>query len=392
MTARRMKEFVPSGIRAVMAMALEREQRGIELIHMEVGQPQFDTPEHIKQAVASACSNPVPGYTPNLGMPSLRDLVAQRVSVRSGISVSSASVGITSGAVMGLSLAIQATVDPGDEVLVPDPGWPNYRSAVTLAGGHVVPYQLNRARGFSIDIDLVESLLTPRTRMIIVNSPGNPTGVVADKETMSALIELADRHGVYVLSDEVYEDIVFRGSHHSILMDGLSDRLILVSGVSKSYAMTGWRIGWMVAPEEVVDAAAKLVEPLVSCPASMSQIAAEAALLGPQDCVSMMREVYGKARDTAAGILGPLGVMATDPGGAFYALVDVSATRQSSDEFVRGLIETKNVAVAPGVTFGESAEGYVRLSTALPEEALADGCRRIRQYLEEHGVSGNEDA
>lgn len=392
MTAQRMKAFVPSGIRAVMAMAREREQQGAELIHMEVGQPQFDTPAHIKEAVAAACSKPVPGYTPNLGVPRLRDLVAQRVSARNGISLNSTSVGITSGAVMGLSLAIQATVDPGDEVLVPDPGWPNYRSAVTLAGGQVVPYQLDRTGGFAIDMERIETLLTPRTRMIIVNSPGNPTGVVADQESVSALIELADRNGVYVLSDEVYEDIVFRGRHHSILMNGMSERLILVSGVSKSYAMTGWRIGWLVAPEDVVDAAAKLVEPLVSCPASMSQIAAEAALLGPQDCVSMMRDAYREARETVTEILGPLGVMATDPGGAFYALVDVSGTGQRSEEFVRGLMATKNVAVAPGATFGESTEGYVRLSTALAEEALAEGCRRIRDYLQEHSAGSSEDA
>lgn len=392
MIANRMKEFTPSGIRAVMAMAQEREQQGAELIHMEVGQPQFDTPDHIKRAVADACSRPVPGYTPNLGTGRLRELVAERVASRNGVNVSGASVGITAGAVMGLSLAIQATVDPGDEVLVPDPGWPNYRSAVTLAGGQVVPYRLDRARGFSIDVGRIESLLTPRTRMIIVNSPGNPTGVVAERESVLELVDLADRNGIFVLSDEVYEDIVFRGTHHSILMNGMSDRLILVSGVSKSYAMTGWRIGWIVAPEEVVDAAAKLVEPLISCPASVSQIAAEAALVGPQDCVSTMRDAYDQGGEIVSDILGPLGVMATEPGGAFYALIDISGTGQSSAEFVRGLMESKNVTVAPGATFGESTEGYVRLSTALSQEPLAEGCRRIRDYVQESAGALTEDA
>ena len=202
-----------------------------------------------------------------------------------------------------------------------------------------------------------------------------------DEKVLRGLVDLAARHEVYVLSDEIYEDIIFEGSHHSILADGLGERLLMVSGVSKSYAMTGWRIGWLVAPPEIIQAAAKLIEPLTSCPATASQIAAEAALRGPQSCVGDMRDAYAKSLQALTDILEPLGVLASRPGGAFYVLLDISATGQTSEEFARDLLETKHVAVAPGLTFGASADQYVRLSTALSEETLREGCSRIRDYV-----------
>jgi aspartate/methionine/tyrosine aminotransferase len=389
MTAKRIDELFPSGIRAVMALSQQMERQGARVIHMEVGEPHFDTPEHVKAAVADALRTKVAGYTPNLGLLSLREAVAQRVSDRHGIAVDATSVGVTSGAVMALSLSILATVDPGDEVLVPEPGWPNYFSAVALAGARAVPYQLEASQGFALDLDQIESLITPRTRMIFVNSPSNPTGAVVAEKTMRGLVELSQRHGLYVLSDEIYEDIVFDGAHHSILMDGLTDRLIMVSGASKSYAMTGWRIGWLVGPPEVVTAAGRLVEPVSSCPVTVSQIAAEAAVRGPQELVTEMRDAYRRARDIVIDVLGPLGIVPARPGGAFYALLDISATGQSSDQFTRGLLDAKHVAVAPGATFGKAADRYIRVSTALSEAELVQGCQRIREHLEDHaGSSG----
>lgn len=384
MTAQRISQLFPSGIRAVMAAAQERERQGIRVIHMEVGQPHFDTPAHIRAAVAAALVTGIPGYTPNMGLLSLREAVAERISGRLGAPVGPSSVCITSGAVMALSLAVQATVDPGDEVLVPDPGWPNYHSAVAMAGGRAVPYLLDPRDGFTIDLERIENLITPRTRMIMMNSPSNPTGVVASEEAVRGLIALANRRGIYVLSDEIYEDMVFRGTHHSILTEGVGDHVLMVSGASKSYAMTGWRIGWLVGPDPVIDAAGRLIEPLTSCPASASQVAAEAAVRGPQDFVGMMRDTYSRAVATLTEILGPLGVIVAEPGGAFYALLDVSRTGQSADEFVRGLLDRKCVAVAPGSTFGNSTGGFVRLSTALSESEFAQGCLRIHEYFEEN--------
>ncbi len=381
MLSERVSQLSASGIRRVMAMALEKEQQGGEVIHMEVGQPHFDTPEHIVSAVAAALSEGVPGYTPNLGLPTLREAVAERTSRRTGQEVSASMVGVTSGAVMALALAIQATVDPGDEVLVPDPGWPNYRSAVAVAGGQAVGYHLDRKAGFALDPSEIEARVTPQTRMIIVNSPANPTGVVAERDAIRALLEVADRHGLYVLSDEIYEDIVFRGAHHSILMDGVRDNAILVSGVSKSYAMTGWRIGWLVGAERLIQASSKLIEPLTSCPVTVSQIAAEAAIRGPQDLTNRMRETYGEAFGVVNEVLGPLGVLPTEPGGAFYLLLDISTTGQASEEFVQGLLEEQLVAVAPGSAFGATSNDYVRLSTALAPDVLERGCRRIRDHI-----------
>lgn len=380
--SRRTEALSPSGIRHVMALAAERERLGDDVIHMEVGQPHFGTPSHIVEAVTAALAAGIPGYTPNLGVPSLREAVAERVSSRVNAPIGSSSVGITSGAVMALAVAIQATIDPGDEVLVPDPGWPNYRSAVAVAGGVVVPYPLSPREGFTLKVDEVKALLTPRTRMIIINSPANPTGVVIDETSLRSLMDMASRHNICVLSDEIYEDIVFRGSHHSVLMDGLHPNRIMVSGASKSYAMTGWRIGWLVGPQSLIDAASKLIEPLTSCPVTVSQVAAEAALRGPQDFTSMMRARYREGFGIVNGILGPLGVIPAEPGGAFYLLLDVSMTGLDSQKFVSGLLEQRSVAVAPGATFGRNAEGYVRISTALAPERLEEGCRRIRDYIE----------
>ena len=386
MIATRIGELFPSGIRAVMTRAQEMEEGGATVIHMEVGQPHFETPAHVKHAVQAALRGPVPGYTPNLGMGSLRRAVAERVFSRTGIAVGPENVAVTSGAVMGLTTAILATVEPGSEVLVPDPGWPNYQSAVVLAGARPVPYSLEPAEGFVPDLERIESLITPRTSMIMINSPSNPTGVVVGEELMRGLVELAERRGIYILSDEIYEDMVFRGEHHSILAGGLTDRLIMVSGVSKSYAMTGWRIGWAVAAEPVVSAIGKLIEPLSSCPTTISQIAAEAALRGPQDTVVEMREAFAKAVSVLTEILGPTGTVVVQPGGAFYVLLDMTAAGLSSDEVTHELLEKKHVAVAPGSTFGRASHGYVRVSTALSDSELVQGCRRIREYWEERAA------
>ncbi|TWP36051.1 pyridoxal phosphate-dependent aminotransferase [Leekyejoonella antrihumi] len=382
-TAHRVDEIVPSGIRALMMMAAQAERRGASVIHMEVGQPYFDTPAHIRSAVAERLGSHLPGYTPNIGLLSLREAVARRVAERNSISVSVDNVCITSGAVMGVALAVQALVNPTDEVLVPDPGWPNYRSAVTVAGGTAVSYALEASRGFSIDVSALERLITDRTKLIVVNSPSNPTGAVFDAQAMRDLSDLAEQRGIYLLSDEIYEDLVFEGRHHSIVQFGLTDHVLMLSGVSKSYAMTGWRLGWLVAGEPVIQAAAKLVEPLTSCPVTVSQVAAEVALTGPQDCVESMRGSYAQTLRVVVDLLGPTGLLAVEPQGAFYVLVDISSSGRSSAEFAESLLAAQGVAVAPGSTFGPLSDRYVRLSTALPADAAAEGCRRILAHLDD---------
>ncbi len=281
MTASRIDQLLPSGIRAMMALATERSRQGLPVLHMEAGQPNFPTPPHVIDAAFAAARDGFTGYTPNAGTSSLRAAIAERVNARNSLELDGDNVCVTSGAVMGLYLALMATIEPGDEVLVPDPGWPNYHSAVTMAGGHSVGYALRADEGYKLGIEDLEEAVGVNTRAVIINFPGNPTGAVISRVQIRELLTFARRHDLFVISDEVYEDFVFDGNHCSILLDGLTDRLIMVSGASKSYSMTGWRLGWMVADTSIVAAAAKLVEPLTSCPSSLSQVAAETALRGP---------------------------------------------------------------------------------------------------------------
>jgi aspartate aminotransferase/aminotransferase len=383
MLASRIDELFPSGIRAVMAMARQRAANGLPVLHMEVGEPHFPTPAHVVEAATEAAHRGLTGYTPNAGIEGLRQAVADRVSARNAISVEMENVCVTSGAVMGLFLALMSVIEPGDEVLVPDPGWPNYLSIVSLSGGVSVRYDLRSETNYSLELEELSRRLTPRTRAIIVNFPGNPTGGVMTRERMQELIQFAEDHDLYVISDEVYEDFVFAGgSHHSVLGSGLRDRLILVSGVSKSYSMTGWRIGWMVCQRPIIDAAVKLIEPLTSCPSSLSQVAAEAALRGPQDCVAQMRESYEDGARRVVDILGPAGMLDNAPGGAFYALVDVSASGLGAD-FGPQLLSRHGVAVAPGATFGPSSTNKIRISTAMAPDDLVRGCTLIRNLAEQ---------
>ena len=380
--ASRIDRLTRSGIRAVMHLAAERERLGHRVLHLEVGQPDFATPAYILDAVAKAMQNGLAGYTPNAGIPSLREAVAERVTTRSGRPVSPDCVCITTGAVMGLMLALMSVVEQGDEVLVPDPGWPNYRSAVTLAGGTVVPFSLDADRNFAPDLAQLEALVTPRTRALMINSPGNPTGGVMSAEQVRALVEFTERHGIYLVSDEVYEDFVFGGSTHTTAFRPRTDRVILISGTSKSYSMTGWRIGWLVANPKIAAAAAALVEPLTSCPPTISQIAAEAALRGQQDSVQTMRQAYARRAELAVRLLAPSGRLLGRPKGAFYAMIKVGQPGMDTDAFVRQLLAEQSVAVAPGSTFGDNVSHAVRISLASSEDVIHAGIGRILQFCE----------
>jgi len=379
--AARVSQLHLSGIRTVMALAAERQKRGLPVIHMEVGQPDFPTPAHITEAGFAAARNGFTGYTPNAGVQSLRDSVAAKVSASSGIKVSDVNVCITSGAVMALYLTLMAVIEPGDEVLVPDPGWPNYISAVEMAGGTVVPYKLDPSEGYWMDLDALSSKVSPRCRAIMINYPSNPTGATVSVEKMSKLVKFAEDHDLQVISDEVYEDFVFEGTHVSALSHASQERVIMISGASKSYSMTGWRLGWVVAREEVIQAVSKLVEPIASCPSSVAQAAVEAAINGPQDCVAEMKAAYKRRAEIAVSILEPAGLLISKPMGAFYAMVDISKSNLNSDQFVRRLLEEKGVATAPGETFGHSARSSIRISTAASDDDVREGCKRIRDFI-----------
>ncbi|MCC7023098.1 MAG: aminotransferase class I/II-fold pyridoxal phosphate-dependent enzyme [Thermomicrobiales bacterium] len=370
-----------SGIREVMDLARQMD----EVIMLAVGEPSFNTPGHIIEAAAEAARAGTTKYTPNAGLPGIRSAVAERYSKKFGRQVMPAEVLVTAGAVNALAAIVAAIAEEGDEILIPDPGWPNYVSMIELARAVPVRYPLRAEEGYRPDIAAMASRITPRTKAIVINNPSNPTGAVFSSETVQALVDLARKHDLWLISDEVYEDLVYEGSHVPAARFD-PDRVITVSGVSKSYAMTGWRIGWAITNPELVALCGKIQEAIVSCPSAVSQAAAEAAVRGPQDAVEEMRLAYQRRRDLVREILGPAGLLPAIPEGAFYAMVDLRPAGIPSRDLSRMLLEEERVAAAPGSTFGDEAEGMVRISLATADDDLAEGCRRIIHFAERHGA------
>jgi aspartate/methionine/tyrosine aminotransferase len=366
-----------SGIREVMELA----QAIPDAIHLEVGEPGFPTPAHIVEAAHAAALAGYTKYTANAGMLSLRQLLVGKIRQFNGLEVAPENIVVTPGAVTAIAASIFALVEPGDEVLLPDPGWPNYQMMVPTAGAVTVLYPLRADDGFTPDLDALERLVTPKTKAMVINSPGNPTGAVFSREVMLKLLEFIRRHDLYLISDEVYEQIIFEGEHVSPARFDSEGRVITVSGFSKTYAMTGWRLGYAVAAKPLAAQIAKLQEPLVTSTCSVSQKAGEAALWGPQECVQEMVDEYRRHRDTTAGILTAAGVPFFRPQGAFYAMVDISARSRDSYAFARQLLQEAHVAVAPGATFGPSAAGYVRISLASSAAAVEEGVRRLAMFV-----------
>ena len=365
-----------SGIRRIMNIAMGMPG----VIRLEVGEPLFPTPGHIVQAACRAASEGFTRYTPTGGIPSLRAAVAASVSRAYGREVPMERVCVTIGAVGALSGAIQAVVNPGDEVLVPDPGWPNYRTMTICAGVRAVAYPMAERLGFLPDLDALEKLVTPRSKVLLVNSPSNPLGIVFPPGLMAELVDFARRHDLFLLSDEVYEYMVYEGRHESAYALDTDDRVIVASGFSKTYAMTGWRIGYAIAPEPVVQLMGRLQEGSVSCVSGIAQKAAEAALAGPQDCVAVMRETYREHLQVAREVLDGRGIPYLDPQGAFYLWVNVGC--DDSDAFTEAFLREKRVSVAPGATFGPSGRHYVRISLASDAEHIRQGLLRLADFVD----------
>jgi aspartate/methionine/tyrosine aminotransferase len=365
-----------SGIREVMELAAEM----VDVIHLEVGEPDVNTPDQIIDGACAAAKAGWTKYTSNAGYPSLRAAIVRKLATENGLTASADQVVVTAGAVGALATGVLAVIDPGDEVLVPDPGWPNYTSITLVAGGRPVVYPLRRDDGYLPDLAALRSLVTTRTKLLVINSPANPTGAVFPEPVVRALVEFAQEHDLYVLSDEVYEALVFEGEHVPAARFDRDGRVITVFGCSKTYAMTGWRLGYGVASPPIAELMAKLQEPLVSCASSVSQKAAEVALAMDQAPVRAMRDAYRARRDLVVAALGPR--LASVPAGALYALVDVSEAGRDSYAVVRSLLAEARVATAPGETFGASGAGIVRISIATSPDLLAEGCRRIVAFLD----------
>ena len=389
--ARRMAALEPSATLAMAARAGAMKAAGLDVIDLSVGEPDFPTPEHICRAAEEAIRAGFTKYTPAAGIPALRKAVADDYTRRSGLAVTAAQVVVANGAKHALHNVFTALLDEGDEVVVPTPYWVSYAELVKLAGARPVLVETKIEDDFKLRPEALRAALTPRTRMLLVCSPSNPTGVVYDPEELAALADVALEAELAVVADEIYDQLVFDGRRSPsfpTLRPGLEERTVVVAGVSKTYSMTGWRIGWTIAPEPLSKAIGNLQSQETSNPSSVSQHAAVAALTGPQACVAAMRDAFERRRDLVAGRLRALpGVRLPDIGGAFYAFFDIRRALESgraagittSLAWCEALLERQQVALVAGSAFG--AEGHVRMSFAAGEETLARGLDRIAAFL-----------
>ncbi len=370
----RFSAYPRSGIRDVFERALQIPGA----VHLELGAPDFATPPHVVEAAARAAADGFTSYTPAGGYPSLRELAAGKARSRNGIDCSTEDVVVCTGGCSGLFATLLALLEEGDGVLVPDPGWPVCGVIVEMLGGRVERYPL----GPELDLDALEASISARTRILVLNSPGNPTGVVHERGTLAGALEIAERHDLWVISDEAYEDFVFEGEHVSTASVGGDGRVITVFTLSKTYAMTGWRVGYVVAPTPIAAAVAQAQEPLVACPPSVSQKAAEAALAGSQDTVPVMRDAFRARREAACALLDAEGVAYVRPSGGFFVMAGLPGPGEDSREFANAVLEERHVAVVPGSAFGPSGEGMVRVSLCVEDAVLRLGLARLVGSLE----------
>lgn len=361
-----------SGIRAMMDSAAALEG----VLHLELGEPDFPTPPHVVEAVERALRDGQVKYTLSRGMLELRELLAAKVAEWNGLDATPEQVVVTAGGTAAVYAAFASLAAPGDGVLIPDPGWPGADLAVGLLGLRPLRYPLVPTEGYRPDLDRLESLGRD-ARILFLNTPSNPTGTVHTRETLERMLEIAGRHRLVVVADEVYEDIVFDAQHVSIGSLGYEGRVVTVGSFSKGYAMTGWRVGYAVAPPEVVEAMVQVAETIVACPSSTGQVAAVAALRGGREPVARMLAEYRRRRDTAVAALREHGLLIAEPRGTFYAMVDVSSLGTDSFAVAERLLREQRVATAPGETFGPSGAGTVRLSLASPSGVVAEAIDRI---------------
>lgn len=385
--ARRSDALGTESAYVVLAAARRLEAQGRDVVHLEIGEPSADTPPHVVEAGIRALRAGLTHYAVPAGIPELRAAVADHVRLR-GVRASAEHVVVTAGAKPMLFYALLSLVEPGDEVLCPDPGFPIYESVVRLAGGRPVPYPMDAERGFRASVDALAELVSPRTRALVLNSPHNPTGLVATGATLAALADLAQRHDLWVISDEVYSRLLYEGETASIAaVPGMSERTVLVDGFSKSYAMTGWRLGYGVMPQALQQRVTKLLINNASCTATFVQHAGIAALTGPQDFVTRMGAELRARRDLmVSGLASIDGVTCPSPAGAFYAFPDLSSLLEqrglTADAFADRLLAEHGVAVLAGTAFGPGGAGHLRLSFAAPRAEIERGVERVACAVE----------
>ncbi len=371
----------------VLVKARALEAKGVDVVHLEVGEPDFDTPENVIEAGVEALESGWTHYGAAQGDPELRAAIATYINTSRNLDYSPDQVVVTPGGKPVMFFLILALLQEGDEAIYPDPGFPIYGSMINFTGAKPVPIPLREENSFELDVDELESLITPRTKLLIINTPANPTGGVLGPEKLKRIAELAVEHDLIVMSDEIYAELIYEGKHVSIAtFPGMKERTVILDGFSKTYAMTGWRLGYGIFPQELVGPITKLGVNSVSCTSVAVQRAGIAALTGPQDKVVEFREAFRRRRDLIVDGLNAIdGISCVLPKGAFYAFPNITQTGLSSREFADRLLEEYGVAGIAGTSFGAAGEGYLRLSTANSEANLQKALDRVGAMVADLG-------
>jgi aspartate/methionine/tyrosine aminotransferase len=368
----------------VLARARALEATGKEIIHLEIGEPDFDTPEFIRRAAQKAIDSGFTHYTPAAGMPEVRRVVADYLSQKTGAAYKAENVVITPGAKPVMFLCILALIETGDEVIYPNPGFPIYESAANFVGGRAIPYPLEEADGFKMGGEKLKKLVTDKTRMLILNSPHNPTGAVTGKKELEEVYEvIKNREDIWIFSDEIYSRGLYSGKHVSIAsFPGMAERTIVLDGMSKTYAMTGWRLGFGAMPMTLAQSVTKLAINDFSCTCAFGQKAIEAGLTGPQDEVDKMVAEFKARRDLIiSGLKEIPRLSVTVPDGAFYVFPSIKGFRKSSREMADYLLEGAGVACLSGTAFGKHGEGYIRFSYANSQANIRKALEKVKTAL-----------
>ena len=385
--AERMERLGTEGAFEVLARARRLEAEGTHIVHLEIGEPDFATPDNITEAAVAAMHAGYTHYTPAGGIMEVRESVAGFVTRRLGVDVAPAEVVLVPGSKNILHFVLLACIEPGDEVIYPDPGYPIYASLINFVGGVPVPVRLREERGFRMDLDELAALVTPRTRLLILNSPQNPTGGVLTRQDIEFIARLAADRDLLVISDEIYSQIIYGAEHVSVLSQpGMKERTVLMDGMSKAYAMCGWRLGYGVAPRELTARMEALMINTSSCAAAFTQLAAVEALESPESDVAVQRMVdkFRARRDLVVeGLNAMPGVRCQAPQGAFYAFPNIEETGLDERELADDLLEKVGVALLPGTAFGAAGAGFLRLAYTQSEEDLRTGLERMGNHLAE---------
>lgn len=381
MVSKRMGNVPESGTVRIGNLVSRLKAEGRDIISFSMGEPDFTTPDNIREAAKRALDDGFTHYTPSAGIAELRRAVAEKSMRENGIPCDMSNVLITPSK-QAIFMSIMAMVDEGDEVILPDPAWGTYDACIRLAGGTPVYLVLDAENDFRPSPEDISELITDKTSMIVINSPSNPSGGIMEEEDAEGIADLAIDHDLTVLSDEVYEKVIYEGKHLSLASyDGMFERTITVNGFSKTYAMTGWRLGWLVAPPYMLKPISKLQSHSLTCAVSFAQVGGLEALTGPQDSVRGMVEEFRARRDLVCDLLDEIpSLSCSRPKGAFYVFPSYDF-EMKSDELTEYLLEKANVGVTPGTAFGPNSEGHFRISYAASRENIEEGLRRIKEAL-----------